>query len=46
MKSGNDSANEGLASFRDAYHPQETLIVGTDGIPFEQFLSTKPKDLF
>lgn len=46
VKSGSDSTNEGLAIFREQYHPQQTLIVGTDGIPFEQFLTINPRELF
>ncbi len=46
VKSGRDSANRGLAMFDEAFHPKGIYIVGTDGIPVEQFLSMNPAELF
>lgn len=46
VKSGKDSANKGLALFDEEFHPYGVFLVGTDGIPFEQFLSMNPADLF
>ncbi len=46
VKSGKDSASKGLSLFNDAFHPYGIYIVGTDGIPFEEFLSMNPADLF
>ena len=46
VKSGKDSANKGLSLFNDEFHPRGVYIVGTDGIPFEQFLRMNPMDLF
>jgi len=46
VKSGKDSSNKGLSLFNDEFHPRNIFTVGTDGIPFEQFLSMNPADLF
>jgi predicted AAA+ superfamily ATPase len=46
VKSGKDSTNKGLALFHDTFHPRAVYVVGTDGIPLEQFLSINPVDLF
>lgn len=45
VKSGKESANKGLALFNDEFHPRGVFLVGTNGIPFEQFLSMNPADL-
>lgn len=39
VKSGRRSNNEGMGLFRAKFHPQHSFIVGTDGIPVEEFLS-------
>lgn len=39
VKSGRRGNNEGMGIFREKFHPQHSFIVGTDGIPFEEFLS-------
>ena len=46
VKSGKDSTNVGLSLFNDDFHPRGLYTIGTDGIPFEQFLSMNPADLF
>ena len=46
VKSGKDSLNTGLSLFNDNFHPRGLYTVGTDGIPFEQFLGMNPADLF
>jgi predicted AAA+ superfamily ATPase len=46
VKSGKESTNRGLALFHQQFHPHSILLVGTDGIPFEQFLSMNPLNLF
>ena len=46
IKSGKYSANKGLSLFSDEFHPCGVYLVGTDGIPFEQFFSMNPMDLF
>jgi predicted AAA+ superfamily ATPase len=46
VKSGKGSANKGMAMFDEEFHPRGIYIVGTDGIPVEQFLTMNPADLF
>lgn len=46
VKSGKDSQNQGMALFEKAYNPHHIFIVGTDGIPFEEFLASDPSTLF
>ena len=46
VKSGKKSTNRGLSLFNEEFHPRALFTVGTDGIPFEQFLSMNPADLF
>jgi len=46
VKSGRDITNVGLSLFNDYFHPRGLYTIGTDGIPFEQFLSMNPTDLF
>jgi predicted AAA+ superfamily ATPase len=46
VKSGHDSANKGLALFDQEFHPQRLFLIGTDGIPFEEFLKINPDELF
>jgi len=42
VKSGQKSINKGLALFEKEFHPQKVFLVGTDGIPVEDFLSLNP----
>ena len=39
VKSGKRSGGEGLAVFNRKYHPQHTVVVGTGGVPLEEFLT-------
>lgn len=46
VKSGRRTNNAGLPLFRDKFHPKYSLIVGSDGIPLEDFLSSDISTLF
>jgi len=46
VKSGKDSANIGLSLFDNEFNPRDVYLVGTDGIPFEQFFTMNFADLF
>lgn len=46
VKSGLDSRNPGIALFNDRFCPRHIFTVGTDGIPFEEFLSLHPDTFF
>ena len=44
-KSGKKSYNQGMELFATRFNPQSLYIIGTDGIPLEQFLSMDPEEL-
>lgn len=46
VKSGRRSTNTGLSVFADSFHPVHSLVVGTGGVPFEEFLSWDLNNLF
>ena len=46
VKSGRCTENEGLRKFRDQFHPDHSFIVGSGGIPVEEFLTFKLANLF
>ncbi len=46
VKSGYRSDNQGLHLFKEQFHPKQTLIVGTNGLPLEMFLTISPEQLF
>ncbi|MHC1777492.1 MAG: ATP-binding protein [Lentimicrobium sp.] len=46
VKTGKDSKNSGIGKFESMFHPQASFIIGTDGIPIEEFLATDPYSLF
>ena len=39
VKSGKRTSNEGLSVFRDRFHPVQSFVVGSGGIPIDEFLS-------
>ena len=46
VKSGAHFGNKGMEIFQKRFHPDRMLLVGTSGIPFEDFLKMNPKELF
>lgn len=46
VKSGTRVDNAGMGVFNDKFHPNKMLIVGTSGMPYEEFLKMNPKELF
>ena len=46
VKSGAKAANAGMGIFMEKFHPEKVLLVGTGGIPYEEFLKINPKELF
>ena len=46
VKSGRRGMNSGIPKFNDLFHPKHSLVIGTDGIPFEEFFSMRIEDLF
>jgi hypothetical protein len=45
VKSGRRGANNGLKVFSDKFHPQQSFVVGTNGIPVEEFLTWNMENL-
>ncbi|MDR0872273.1 MAG: ATP-binding protein [Prevotellaceae bacterium] len=46
VKSGLKTTNKGLTAFRKKYPDAKVLLVGTGGIPYEEFLKINPNNLF
>ena len=46
VKSGRRTTNKGLPAFRDKFHPVAAFVVGSGGIPVEEFLLMSPNKLF
>jgi len=46
VKSGMTGYSRGMSKFSECYHPEHLFVVGTGGIPVEEFLSTDPIRLF
>lgn len=46
VKSGIDSYGKGLSVFSKLFRPKRLLIVGAQGIPWEEFLQIRPAQLF
>jgi predicted AAA+ superfamily ATPase len=46
VKSGMRSDNAGTHVFAAKFHPEKVLLVGTGGIPYDEFLNIHPKELF
>lgn len=46
VKSGMRAENAGMSVFAEKFHPRKVLLVGTGGIPYDEFLKINPKELF
>lgn len=46
VKSGRRTMNSGLGKFTELYRPHRSLIVGSGGLPFEDFMSADLEALF
>ncbi|MDD4438851.1 MAG: ATP-binding protein [Tissierellia bacterium] len=46
VKSGMKAENTGMGVFAEKFHPGKVLLVGTGGIPYEEFLKINPSELF
>lgn len=46
VKSGRRTSNKGMGLFREHFHPQLSLIVGSGGMPVDEFLALDIKELF
>ncbi len=46
VKSGRRTTNEGLSKFSSKFHPKHSFVVGSGGVPVEEFLSWDMSVLF
>lgn len=46
VKSGIKRENAGMNVFSEKFHPEKILLVGTGGIPYDEFLKINPKEMF
>lgn len=46
VKSGMRAENAGMSVFAERFNPKKVLLVGTGGIPYDEFLKINPKELF
>ena len=46
VKSGMKADNAGMSVFAEKFHPEKILLVGTGGIPYDEFLKINPKELY
>jgi len=46
VKNGASAGNAGMGIFNEKFHPDKMLLVGTGGIPYNDFLKINPKELF
>ncbi|MDH6314253.1 putative AAA+ superfamily ATPase [Parabacteroides sp. PFB2-10] len=46
VKSGIKAENAGMGIFAERFHPEKVLLVGTGGIPYDEFLKINPRELF
>ncbi len=46
VKSGSSTKAKGMAAFHDQFDPYKTLLVGSAGIPWQEFLKLDPMKLF
>lgn len=46
VKSGIKATNAGMSVFSEKFHPEKVLLVGTGGVPYNEFLKINPKELF
>lgn len=46
VKSGAHADNEGMSVFAEKFQPDKVLLVGTEGIPYDEFLKMSPQELF
>ena len=46
VKSGFSGKTKGMAAFQQQHQPNKVLMVGSQGIPWQEFLTIDPKELF
>jgi predicted AAA+ superfamily ATPase len=46
VKSGTRQSSSGLSAFKKAFNPEKLLLIGNNGIPWQDFLKLNPVELF
>jgi hypothetical protein len=46
VKSGATQKNSGMAAFKKKFNPDKVLLIGDSGFSWQQFLKTKPTEIF
>ena len=46
VKSGMKTENNGMGKFSEKFHSSKVLLVGSGGIPYNEFLKINPGELF
>jgi predicted AAA+ superfamily ATPase len=46
VKSGARQASSGISEFKKAFNPDKIILIGTSGIPWQDFLKLNPAQLF
>jgi predicted AAA+ superfamily ATPase len=46
VKSGHKRPSKGMSAFVKKFSPHQTMLVGSEGITIEEFLSFNPEELF
>ncbi len=46
VKSGSSGETSGMQAFRDKFSPEKVFLVGKSGIPWPEFLTISPSELF
>ena len=46
VKSGKRGENEGMGVFSERFRPEKVMLIGTGGIPYDEFLKINPRELF
>ena len=46
VKSGATQKNSGMAAFKKKFNPDKVLLIGNSGFSWQEFLKTKPTELF
>jgi len=46
VKSGTTQSSSGISAFKKAFNPDKVLLIGNNGIPWQDFLKLNPVELF
>lgn len=46
VKSNHEAGTQGMSEFKEKFRPKRVLLVGSAGLPLQEFLKIRPADLF